>query len=136
MVQQNREDYLRTIYGLWENNDKTIRSVDIAQYLGISKASVSEMLRKLAKRKFIKIKPYSYVSFTAQGLRLAKKLMYKHRIIEVFLLNFLGVGKDKVHAEAHRLEHGFSDQVIKKLAKFINNPKYCPSGKKIPTIKI
>lgn len=133
-LQQSQEDYLRAIYSFWEQHDGVIRSVDIAGYLNISKASVSQMLKKLSQQKYIKIKPYSYVLFTAKGLVLAKKLMYKHRIIEVFLNEILDISKKKVHEEANRLEHGFSDETIRKLAKFINNPKCCPGGKKIPKV--
>jgi len=134
MIRQSREDYLRAMYDFWEQKNRIIRSVDIAEYLVISKASVSQMLKKLAKQGFINIKPYSQISFTAKGLRLAKKLTYKHRIIEVFLKEELGVNILKTHQEAHKLEHCFTDNVIKKLAKFVNNPKYCPGGKKIPKI--
>ncbi len=134
MIKQSREDYLRAIYDYWEQKDKVIRSVDIAEYLIVSKASVSQMLKKLAKQGFVRIKPYSQILFTARGLRLAKKITYKHRIIEVFLKEVLGVDNLKIHQEAHELEHCFSDNVIKKLAKFVNNPKYCPGGKKIPKI--
>lgn len=134
MNKQSREDYLRAIYNFWEQKGRVIRSVDIAEYLDISKASVSQMLKKLAKQRQIRIKPYSYVLFSAKGLQEAKKLTYKHRIIEVFLMNVLGIDKQKIHQEAHKLEHCFSDNAIKKLAKFLNNPKYCPDGKKIPKI--
>ncbi len=127
---------MRALYSFWEHDKTAIRSVDIAAYLHISKASVSQMLKKLAQQNYIKIRPYSYIVFTPNGLRLARKLMYKHRVIEVFLLNFLGIHKSKIHEEAHRLEHGFSDLVIKQLAKFINNPRHCPSGKQIPKIKL
>ena len=136
MIQQNREDYLRAIYNFWEKDDKSIRSVDIAEYLKISKASVSQMLKKLAQKKYIKIKPYSYISFTPQGLKIAKKLMYKHRIIEVFLKDILKISRQRIHQEANKLEHGFSDEAIIKLAKLINNPRYCPGGKRIPKVKI
>lgn len=131
MINQSREDYLRVIYLFWEKKDKNIRSVDIARYLDVSKASVSQMLKKLANQKYICIKPYSNISFTTKGLQEAKKLIYKYRIIEVFLVDILHISRKKINQEAHKLEHCFSDEVITKLAKFLNNPKYCPDGKKI-----
>jgi len=134
MVKQVRENYLRVIYDFWEQEYKTIRSVDIAQYLGVSKASVSEMIRKLARQKYIRIQPYSKVSLTSRGLKEAKKLTFKHRIMEVFLRDILNVSKKDIHNEAHKLEHCVSDEVIKKIAKFLNNPKHNPSGKKIPKL--
>ena len=70
------EDYLRTIYDLYENeNDKTkgMKSIDVAKGLKISKPSVSGMLKKLAKEGFIKAKPYSNIFFTVKGLRGARR---------------------------------------------------------------
>ena len=135
MHTQNQEDYLRTIYNLYEENKQIITSVDVANGLKISKPAVSKMLKKILKQKLIKMKPYSSIKFTAKGLREAKKLTYKHRIVEVLLLNILKVKKNKMHEEAHKLEHAFSDESINKLATFLNNPKFCPNGKKIPDIK-
>lgn len=134
MVKQSREDYLRAIYTFWEQEGRVIRSVDIAEYLDVSKASVSQMLKKLAQQRYIRIKPYSCVLFSANGLQEAKKLTYKHRIIEVFLVDVLEINRKKIHQEAHKLEHCFSDNAIKKLANFLNNPKYCPDGKRIPKL--
>jgi DtxR family Mn-dependent transcriptional regulator len=134
MIGQSREDYLRAIYNFWEQKYEPIRSIDIVQYLKVSKASVSEMLKKLAKQGYIRIKPYFGISFTIKGLKEAKKLTRKHRVMEVFLNDILKISKRNIHNEAHKLEHCVSDEVIKKLAKFLNNPKYNPQGKKIPKI--
>jgi len=134
MIGQSREDYLRAIYNFWEQKHKTIRSVDIAKCLNVSKASVSQMIKKLAKQGYIRIKPYFGISFTTKGFKEAKKLTRKHRIMEVFLNDVLKISKRNIHNEAHKLEHCVSDEVIKKLAKFLNNPKYNPQGKKIPKI--
>jgi len=135
MLKQNQEDYLRAIYYLYEKNDRSVNSVAIADCLGISKAAVSKMLKKLVKQKLIKMQPYSSVFFTSKGIKKAKILTYKHRIIEVFLVDVLKMKKHKMHEEAHKLEHAFSDGTIKKLAKFLNNPKSCPGGKSIPEVK-
>lgn len=135
MIQQSQEDYLRTIYRLWEADNKNIRSINIAQELKVSKPAVSEMLKKLAVKKYIKMSPYSNIKLTNKGLGQAQELTYKHRVIEVFLKNILKVPKKNIHQEAHRLEHALSDEVIKKLAKFLKNPKICPDGKVIPKLK-
>lgn len=134
MVKQVREDYLRAIYNFWEQGYKTVRSVNVAQYLGVSKASVSEMIRKLARQKYIKVQPYSKVLLTSRGYKEAGKLTYKHRVMEVFLKKILKIDQKSIHNEAHKLEHCVSDKVIEKIAKFLNNPKYNPQGKKIPKI--
>ncbi|MFH1427876.1 MAG: metal-dependent transcriptional regulator [Patescibacteria group bacterium] len=132
-MNQKQEDYLITMYRLYEKN-KQIRSVDVAKQLKISKASVSEMLKKFKKQKIINMNLYSNIIFTSKGLNVAKKLAYKHRVVEVFLKKVLKCKSKNIHTEAHRLEHAFSDQAIKKLAKFLNNPKVCPDGDKIPKI--
>jgi len=134
MVKQSREDYLRAIYNFWEQQGRFIRSLDIARYLNVSKASVSQMLRKLAQQKYIKIQPYSKILFTVKGFKEARKLTHKHRLMEVFLKDILHVSKKHIHQEAHKLEHCISDEVVKKLANFLNNPKYSPDGKKIPKL--
>lgn len=136
MLRQNQEDYLRAIYALYENSpDKNISSVDVAQYMQISKAAVSKMLKKMNTQGIIMMNPYSRIRFTSVGIKAAEKLTYKHRIIEVFLLKILNIEKRNIHNEAHKLEHAFSDESIKKLANFLGNPENCPCGHKIPKIK-
>ncbi len=133
------EDYLRTIYSLYEkleNKAKGVKSVDIAKELEISKPSVSNMVKKLIAKKYLKAKPYSDIYFTKKGLKEAKRIMHNHRVIEVFLRNILGCDIKRIHEEAHKLEHTFSEYTIRKLDKLLNNPKVSPEGKKIPHNKM
>jgi len=131
MKRQNKEDYLRAMHSIWNRENKIITSVDIADYLNISKPAVSKMLRKMQEDGLVKIELYSKVKFSAKGLKEARKITSKHRIIEVFLARILRVNPKQIHQEAHILEHSFSDEVLKKLNKFLKNPKFCPHGKKI-----
>jgi DtxR family Mn-dependent transcriptional regulator len=127
------EDYMRTIYSLYEDfGSDDIRSIDIANRMGVSKASVSEMIKKLQKIGYIKTKPYKKVKFTRQGLSEAKRVMHNHRVIEVFLNKVLDYDNTKVHEEAHRLEHAFSDESIRRLNNFLKKPKISPTGRQIP----
>jgi len=136
MPKQSQEDYLREMYSLFEESaDGNINSVDIARKLGVSKAAVSKMLHKMKDEDLVEMAPYSAVAFSKQGLFQAEKVMHKHRIIEVFLVEILKVDKKKMHSEAHALEHYFSDKSIKRLAKFLGCPKNCPCGHNIPKIK-
>jgi DtxR family Mn-dependent transcriptional regulator len=112
---EGKEDYLRVIYEM-----KKARNIDIAHELGISKPSVSEMLRKLAKLKLVNFKPYSQVSLTIKGRKKAGKIIKKHEIIEKFAGK---IGHKKPHEEAHILEHYFSDDMIKKLDNFLSEKK-------------
>ena len=141
MMEKSKEDYLRTIYSIYEHQeDKSlgIKSVDIAGKLQISKPSVSEMIKNLAKEGQIKVKPYSKIFFTKKGLNEAMRVMHNHRVIEVFLKKILKYSmgtdheKSRIHEEAHRLEHAFSDDSIKKLDEFLKNPKESPFGYPIP----
>lgn len=128
------EDYLRNIYSLYENlNDKKtgIKSVDVAKKLKVSKPSVSAMLKKLIKKGYLKAEPYSNIFFKKKGLSEAKNITHNYRVIEVFLVDMLGHTADEVYDEAHKLEHAFSKETIRKLDKFLHNPMLCPHGKKI-----
>ena len=131
MVSINKEDYLRGIYRLMEEN-KEVRSVNLANYLNITKPSVSGMLKELKKEGLIEYKRYSKVKLTSKGHKIAQNLTSKHRIIESFLKDTLKISPTKIHNEADRLEHAFSSESINKLRKLLGNPKYDPHGKSIP----
>jgi DtxR family Mn-dependent transcriptional regulator len=131
------ENYLQTMYYLFEKDTtKGIKSIDIAKELKISRPSVSVMIRKLAKEGYLIADKYSKIFLTDLGKKEAKKIMYKHRIIEVFLTETLGY-KDikRIHDEAHKLEHSFSDESVKRLDTLMNHPKMTISGKPIPRVK-
>ena len=90
------------------------------------------MIKKLNKLGYVKTKLYSKIFLTKEGLDEAKRLMHNHRVIEVFLKEILEYDLNKVHQEAHRLEHAFSEESIDRLDRFLNYPKVSPNGKKIP----
>lgn len=135
MIKKSQEDFLRTIFVFSEktgNYSAGVRLVDMAKYLKISKSAVCQMIKKLAKERLVKTKPYSCVFLTEKGLKIAKRITHNHRVIEVFLKDVLNCDLDRIHEEAHQLEHTFSEYTIKKLDKFLGNPKVSPMGKKIP----
>ena len=135
MKHESQEDYLRAIYLVMEKTKgDSVKSVDIADSLGVSKPAVSKMLKKMQESGLIENNPYSSVKLTDSGYCVAQNLTHKHRLIEVFLRDILLVDMDKIHDEAHKMEHAFSDDTIEKLGAFLNNPKYCPNGKEIPVI--
>jgi len=125
------EDYLRAIYFVYEKQEdkkKGIKSVDIAKSLGISKPSVSAMIKKLVKKGFLKARPYSNIYLTKKGLMESKRVTHNFRVIGIFLNDILKCNINKIDEEAHKLEHAFSEESIKKLDKFLGNPKRCPHG--------
>ena len=134
MKSENREDYLRAIFCLNEQGTAEVKSIDVVKHLEITKPSVSEMLKKLKKNGYLEMNPYSNITLTYKGFEEAQKLTYKHRVIELFLKEVLDFKKDEIHEEAHKLEHSMSDEVAKRIAKFLKNPKFCPCGHKIPNI--
>jgi DtxR family transcriptional regulator, Mn-dependent transcriptional regulator len=134
MTTQNREDYLRALYVLQEKG-QTLRSSDVASYLGVSKPSVSEMVRRLNDEGLIKSAPYAKLHFTPKGKRMAMELTSKHRIIELFLKNVLKRNGSQIHNEAHRLEHAFSNESIAQMRKLMRNPTEDPHGMPIPKVR-
>ncbi len=132
-ITSTKEDYVRAIYILSQSNKNTVTQA--AKRLGLSKSTVSERIKELVRDGLAEADPASGVELTKKGFIIGAKLTYKHRIIEVFLHETLKMKKESVHAEAERLEHSISDEVIKRLAKFLHNPKNDPHGSLIPQIK-
>lgn len=120
---RGREDYLRTIYELSENEDTGVKSVDIASSLKISKASVSEMLRKLSSKKLVKMQPYSKIFLTSKGKKQAENIFDKNYTISRFLKKFLEHDEFLAEKEAHQLEHVFSEESLEKLNKIMFGKK-------------
>ncbi len=129
-----KEDYLRAIYLLQEKGARSVKWVDIATLLGLSRSTVTERIQELAEQNYLIYQKYGDLKFTRRGYLLAKKLTHKHRIIEVFLHDVLKMSKKEIHTEAHLLEHAMSDKVIKKLAAFLGNPTKDSHGSPIPRL--
>ncbi|MBX7445483.1 MULTISPECIES: metal-dependent transcriptional regulator [unclassified Arthrobacter] len=127
------EDYVKVIYSFTEWQDKPITSSQLAQRLGVANSSVSEMVRKLKDQGLVDHKPYSAVTLTAPGLRLALAMVRRHRLIETYLVEQLGYSWDEVHDEAELLEHAVSDTFIERVAAKLGNPSRDPHGDPIPT---
>ncbi len=126
-----QEDYLRAILVSQERNHGKTGTVKVAEYLKLSKSTVSERLQDLMRQKLIAPSLYADIVLTKKGRSIAEKLTYKHRIAEVFLHDVLKIPKAQVHEEAHKLEHALSDVVVKKLAEYLGRPKQDPHGSAI-----
>ncbi len=127
------EDYVKVIYGFTEWQDKPITSSQLAQRLGVANSSVSEMVRKLKDQGLVDHKPYSAITLTPAGIRLALSMVRRHRLIETYLVQELGYSWDEVHDEAELLEHAVSDTFIERMAAKLGNPERDPHGDPIPT---
>lgn len=116
----SKEDYLKAIYKL-----KKIGNVSnkiLANYLKISAASVTEMIKKLEKLEYV-VYENKNINLTEKGMEIAIYTIRKHRVWEIFLYNVLGVELDYIHSEAEKLEHITSDMLLLKLEKFLFFPK-------------
>ena len=126
------EDYVKVIYSFTEWQDKPITSSQLAQRLGVANSSVSEMVRKLKDQGLVDHKPYSAITLTADGIRLALSMVRRHRLIETYLVQELGYSWDEVHDEAELLEHAVSDTFIERMARKLGDPLRDPHGDPIP----
>ncbi len=130
MQNETTEEYLRAILYLQGKNG-VARPSQLAKYLGISKAGVSEMLRTLSSRGLVGREKYSPITLTKKGKDIASRMTFKHRVLEYFLTSKLRIPKSKVHEEASRIEHAISDATVKRLYSFLGKPRRDPHGSPI-----
>jgi DtxR family transcriptional regulator, Mn-dependent transcriptional regulator len=126
------EDYLKAIYRLSPQGRPAATS-KIAHRLELSPASVSGMVKRLSEQGLLEHIPYKGVQLTADGRRAALRMLRRHRLIEAYLVAFLGYTWDTVHDEAERLEHAVSDQLVERMASVLGHPSVDPHGDPIPT---
>jgi DtxR family Mn-dependent transcriptional regulator len=115
------EEYLEALVRFKDKSEEPTVS-KLAKELNVSKASVSQMLKKLADKKLVEFSRYSTPSLTQSGEEEGRKVLRKHLVIEKFL-SLLGVKKSIVHEEACILEHAVSDEVERAIEKFAQNSK-------------
>lgn len=133
MSGENVENYLKSIYKLQSKSGKVPTSA-LAERLGISDASVSDMVKKLSEQGMVRYLPYKGVELTENGRRIALKIVRRHRLWELFLVQMLNYSWDKIDAEAERLEHITSDGLERKLDEALGFPQIDPHGDPIPTV--
>jgi len=125
------EDYLKTIHSLSEGENVANTSA-IAERLNVAAGSVTGMLKRLAERGLVEHVPYYGARLTVEGERDAVRLIRRHRVLELFLVQVLGYTWDRVHEEAERLEHAATDELIDRMAKVLGEPVADPHGAPIP----
>jgi DtxR family Mn-dependent transcriptional regulator len=125
------EEYLEAIFKLAGREGKA-KTKEVAAALGVSPASVTEEVKRLAARGLVSHAPYQGVGLTAEGLHRALHITRKHRLIERFLSDELHIGKDRVHEQACEMEHGLSDEADEALCRRMGGPDRCPHGRPIP----
>ena len=132
MLSRSHEDYLKVIYNL-EARFGVAQTTAIAEVLDIAPPSVSGMVKRLAELGLVEHALHRGVRLTDSGCQAALQVLRRHRIIEAYLLEKLGYEWDSVDAEAERLEHAASDDLVEAMARALGNPRYDPHGAPIPT---
>lgn len=126
------ENYLKAIYKISEKEGGAINTNDIARKVNTSAASVTDMLKKLAKKKLIKYKKYQGLHLTESGRKIALGIIRKHRLWEMFLVKVLKFKWDEVHEIAEQMEHIRSEKLTQHIDRVLNYPKFDPHGDPIP----
>lgn len=126
------EDYLKAIYQL-SPEGRPASTSEIAHLLALSPPSVTGMVKRLSEHGLLEHVPYRGVQLTGEGRRAALRMVRRHRLIEAYLVEFLGYSWDTVHEEAERLEHAVSDTMVERMATALGNPEVDPHGDPIPS---
>lgn len=126
------EDYLKAIYRL-QVNGEPVTNQELADELGYSGASITNMQKRLHELKLLILEPYKGVRLTATGTAVALEVIRHHRLLELYLAKTLGMDLDAVHAEADRLEHHVSEELEALIAAALGFPEFDPHGDPIPS---
>src|SRR5215475_2600547 len=126
------QDYLKAIHSLG-GAEAVVLPVDIADRLGVRAPSVTGMLKRLADAHWISYEPHRGAQLTRQGIAEARRVIRRHRLVELFLTRVLGLDWSEVDAEAEALEHAISPRLEQALAAHLGEPLEDPHGHPIPT---
>jgi DtxR family Mn-dependent transcriptional regulator len=126
------EDYAKAIYAISAERDGLVLNGEVAQRLGVTPATATSMLKKLARLGLVEYVPYKGVSLTPAGEKLALEVIRHHRLIEAYLSEALGMPSDRVHEEAEILEHYISEELEALIAAKLGEPSHDPHGNPIP----
>jgi DtxR family Mn-dependent transcriptional regulator len=127
------EDYAKAIYSLESRSEATVSTNALAERLGVTPASASGMVKRLGELGLVEHRPYRGVSLTDEGRRVALEVMRHHRLLELYLVQNLGVPWDRVHQEAEVLEHVLSEELEELIAAQLGDPTHDPHGDPIPS---
>ncbi len=130
---RSQEDYLKGLFHL--NGDRSpVPTGELAKRLGIASPSVSEMASRLAEQGLVHHDRYHGLTLTPEGRAAAVELVRHHRLLEMFLVQVLGLGWDEVHEEAERLEHVISERMEQRIFELLGRPQIDPHGHAIPSL--
>src|SRR5690349_19050057 len=130
------ENYLKAIYqgqSAMPERGALVPMGQLAASLGIAPGTATTMVKALAESGLAEYEPYSGVRLTAAGERLAALVLRRHRLVELFLVQVLGMSWDEVHDDAEQLEHVVSERLIERIDQMLGRPSHDPHGDPIPT---
>jgi DtxR family Mn-dependent transcriptional regulator len=136
IISSSVQDYAKAVYALETRGAGNVSTSDLVERLGVSPASASGMVRKLAELGLAEHEPYRGVRLTPAGKRVALEVLRHHRLLELFLAEALGMPWDRVHAEAEVLEHVLSEELEELIATRLGNPTLDPHGDPIPSVEL
>ena len=134
------ENYLLCLYKLWEDDETptitqltdALRQLPETEGLGTSVPSVAGMIRRMQRQTLVDVGPDKRIRLTKQGLEGGEDIARRHRLAEWLVVELLGMELYQAHNEAHRLEHGMSQDFQEKLTERLGYPKRSPFGRPIP----
>src|SRR5213082_126435 len=129
---RSQQDYLKALY-LLRGEERPVPTRELAQRLGISSPSVSEMVTRLTSQGLVEHDRYRGQQLTREGRKVGLELVRHHRLLEMFLVQVLGYGLDEVHEEAERLEHVISERMEERIFELLGRPELDPHGHAIPS---
>jgi DtxR family Mn-dependent transcriptional regulator len=132
MLTKAEENYLKAIYHLQISTKETVSTNSLSTHIKSKASSVTDMLKKLSEKSLVLYKKYQGVTLSPEGEITALKIIRKHRLWEVFLVNKLNFNWDEVHDIAEQLEHIQSEKLTDELDRFLDYPKRDPHGDPIP----
>jgi DtxR family Mn-dependent transcriptional regulator len=127
------EDYLKTIYKIQQEQGEAVATTILAERMGVSPASATNMVKRLAEAKLVKYIPYQGVALKESGREIALRVIRNHRLVELLLVEKLAVPWDQVHAQAETWEHSLSAVLAERLEITLGSPTIDPHGSPIPT---
>ena len=130
------ENYLKAIYqgqSALAHDERLVPMGSVATALGVTPGTATTMIKALAESGLAQYEPYSGVRLTEAGEKLAGRVVRRHRLVEAFLVQVMGMRWDEVHDEAEQLEHVVSDRLIERIDDMLGRPTHDPHGDPIPT---
>jgi len=129
------ENYLKAIYqgqSALEAATRLVPMGQVASALGVTPGTATTMIKTLAESGLVEYEPYSGVRLTGAGEKLAARVVRRHRLVELFLVQVMGMSWAEVHEDAELLEHAVSDRLIDRIDEMLGRPTHDPHGDPIP----